>query len=129
MSESTRCPIAPPEFTRLLELDDHSVRRAPEHFEALRRAGPVTWVDELKSYAVTGYDAATEVLLDNERFSSQLGDPKGPLINSRLADAQGRLAARSPSSTILSLRLSPTGATRRVSSPPTRRSTPVSGRW
>ena len=37
MTESTRCPIAPPEFTRLLRLDDDSVRRTPEHFEAVRR--------------------------------------------------------------------------------------------
>ena len=29
------------------------------------------------------------MLGDNERFSSQLGDPKGPLINSRLAERAG----------------------------------------
>ena len=36
-----------------------------------------------------------EVLGDHERFSSQLGDPKGPSINSQLAEAHARLAARS----------------------------------
>ena len=79
MTESTRCPIAPPEFTRLLQLDDE-----------VRRAGPVTWVDGLEAYAPTAYAAATEVLLDNERFYSQLGDAKGTLINSRLAEAGHR---------------------------------------
>jgi cytochrome P450 len=53
------------------------------------------WVDELQSFAVTGYEAAVEVLMDTDRFSSQLGDPKGPLINSRLTEVQSRLAARS----------------------------------
>jgi cytochrome P450 len=96
MPESTRCPVSPPEFARLLELEEEAVERAPEHFDALRRAGSVVWVEELQAYAVTSYDAATEVLLDTERFSSQLGDPKGPLIKSRLAESNRRLAARSP---------------------------------
>src|SRR5262245_24261828 len=33
--------------------------------------------------------------MDTDRFSSQLGDPKGPLIRARLAEAHERLAARS----------------------------------
>ena len=88
-------PRAPSGFTQLLELDEDAIRNAHEHFCALRGAGPVVWVEELRAYAVTGYDEAVEVLGDTERFSSQLGDPKGPLINSRLAEAHGRLAARS----------------------------------
>ena len=88
-------PSAPSEFTQLLELDECAIQHAHDHFRALRVAGPVAWVEELLAYAVTGYDEAVEVLGDHERFSSQLGDPKGPLINSRLAEAQGRLASRS----------------------------------
>jgi cytochrome P450 len=95
---TTQCPPvprAPAGFTQLLELDEVAVRHAHEHFRALRGAGPVAWVEELQAYAVTGYDEAVEVLGDAERFSSQLGDPKGPLINSQLAEAHARLAARS----------------------------------
>jgi cytochrome P450 len=86
---------APAKFADLLDLEDAALREAPAYFELLRQDGPVAWVEELGSFAVTGYDEAVEVLMDTDRFSSQLGDPKGPLINSRLADAQSRLAARS----------------------------------
>jgi cytochrome P450 len=88
-------PRAPAEFAQLLELDEGAILHAHEHFRALRGAGPVSWVEELRAYAVTGYDEAVEVLGDPERYSSQLGDPKGPLINGRLAEAHGRLAPRS----------------------------------
>jgi len=87
---------APARFAELLELEDTALMDAPAYFELLRKAGPVAWVDELRSFAVTGYEEAVEVLMDTDRFSSQLGDPKGPLINSKLADAHSRLAARSP---------------------------------
>ena len=88
-------PNAPDSFSQLLNLDEAALRDAAAHFDLLREVGPVVWVDELGSFAVTGYDAAVEVLMDTDRFSSQLGDPKGPLINSRLAEAHARLAARS----------------------------------
>jgi len=99
-SESTeprapRPPTAPAKFAELLNLQDAALEDAPAYFELLRQSGPVAWVEELRAFAVTGYEEAVEVLMDTDRFSSQLGDPKGPLINSRLADAQSRLAARS----------------------------------
>jgi cytochrome P450 len=93
-AESTE-PGAPPKFADLLRLEDAAVENAPSYFELLRAAGPVVWVEELGAFAVTGYAEAVEVLMDTDRFSSQLGDPKGPLINSRLAETQTRLAARS----------------------------------
>jgi cytochrome P450 len=93
--DAPRRPEAPARFSQLLNLDDAALEDAPAYFELLRQAGPVTWVDELRSFAVTGFEEAVEVLMDTDRFSSQLGDPKGPLINSRLAEAQSRLAARS----------------------------------
>src|SRR5262249_25065444 len=86
----------PRRFAELLELGDAALADAPAYFEVLRQSGPVAWVDELRAFAVTGYDEAVEVLMDADRFSSQLGDPKGPLINRRLAEVQSRLAARSP---------------------------------
>ena len=82
-------------FAELLDLDDAALQDAPAYFELLRESGPVAWVEELQAFAVTGYEEAVAVLMDTDRFSSQLGDPKGPLINSRLAEAQSRLAARS----------------------------------
>jgi len=88
-------PKAPNSFSQLLNLDEAALRDAAAQFDLLRKVGPVVWVDELGSFAVTGYDAAVEVLMDTDRFSSQLGDPKGPLINSRLAEAHAQLAARS----------------------------------
>jgi cytochrome P450 len=88
-------PKAPTKFAELLDLQDAALEDAPAYFELLRQSGPVAWVEELRAFAVTGYEEAVEVLMDTDRFSSQLGDPKGPLINSRLADAQSRLAARS----------------------------------
>jgi cytochrome P450 len=99
-SESTepsapRRPTAPAKFAELLDLQDAALEDAPAYFELLRQSGPVAWVEELRAFAVTGYEEAVEVLMDTDRFSSQLGDPKGPLINSRLAEAQSRLAARS----------------------------------
>jgi cytochrome P450 len=90
-----QCPVAPAKFAELLELEEAALADAPGYFELLRQSGPVAWVEELRAFAVTGYDEAVEILMDTDRFSSQLGDPKGPLINSRLADAQSRLAARS----------------------------------
>jgi cytochrome P450 len=93
--EAPSLPKAPARFSELLDLEDAALTDAPAYFDLLRLDGPVVWVDELRSFAVTGYDEAVEVLLDTHRFSSQLGDPKGPLINSRLAEAQSRLAARS----------------------------------
>ena len=87
---------APRRFAELLDLEDAALEDAPAYFELLRESGPVAWVEELRAFAVTGYDEAVEVLMDADRFSSQLGDPKGPLINSRLAEVQSRLAARSP---------------------------------
>src|SRR5258708_4092932 len=92
---SPRCPVAPVKFPELLDLQDAALEDAPAYFELLRQSGPVAWVEELSAFAVTGYDEAVEVLMDTDRFSSQLSDPKGPLINSRLANTQSRLAARS----------------------------------
>jgi cytochrome P450 len=92
---SPRCPVAPVKFAELLDLQDDALEDAPAYFELLRQSGPVAWVEELRAYAVTGYEEAVEVLIDTDRFSSQLSDPKGPLINSRLADTQSRLATRS----------------------------------
>jgi cytochrome P450 len=82
-------------FADLLDLEDAALEIAPAYFELLRQSGPVVWVEELRAFAVTGYEEAVEVLLDTDRFSSQLGDPKGPLINRRLAEVQSRLAAKS----------------------------------
>jgi cytochrome P450 len=93
--EAPSRPTAPAKFSELLALEDTALMNPPPYFDLLRQEGPVAWVEELRSFAVTGYDEAVEVLLDTDRFSSQLGDPKGPLINSRLAEAQARLAARS----------------------------------
>lgn len=90
-----RAMTAPRTFAELLDLEDVALEDAPAYFEALRQSGPVAWVEELQAFAVTGYDEAVEILMDTDRFSSQLGDPKGPLINSRLAEVQSRLAARS----------------------------------
>jgi cytochrome P450 len=93
---ATGAVTAPRRFAELLNLEDAALQDAPAYFELLRESGPVAWVEELRAFAVTGYDEAVEVLVDADRFSSQLGDPKGPLINQRLAEVQSRLAARSP---------------------------------
>src|SRR5215831_8374340 len=88
--------MVPRRFAELVDLEDAALEDAPAYFEVLRQSGPVAWVEELQAFAVTGYDEAVEILMDPDRFSSQLGDPKGPLINSRLAEVQSRLAAQSP---------------------------------
>jgi cytochrome P450 len=89
------CPLAPERFNDLLRLDQDALRETHLSLAALRDAGPVTWVHELQSFAVTGYDAVIEVLMDHQTFSSAVGDPKGPVINRRIADAHGRLKQRS----------------------------------
>jgi cytochrome P450 len=92
---SEGCPVAPAEFERLLELDQDALRLMHESLRALRDIGPVTWVEPLSAFAVTGYDEVVNVLMDHETFSSALGDPKGPVINRRIADAHERLQAKS----------------------------------
>jgi cytochrome P450 len=89
------CPVAPDEFGRLLELDQDALRQMHLSLAALHGAGPVTWIEELQAFAITGYDEVVEVLMDHGTFSSGLGDPKGPVINRRIADAHARLQARS----------------------------------
>ena len=100
-------PKVPGRFAELLDLEDAALENAPAYFELLRQAGPIVWVDELAAFAVTGHEAAVEVLMDTDRFSSQLGDPKGPLINRRLAEAHSRLAARSREFQLLVAALEP----------------------
>src|SRR3954454_20783563 len=90
-----KCPVAPEEFGRLLALDQDALRQMHVSLAALHDAGPVAWVEDLKAFAVTGYDEVVAVLMDHDTFSSGLGDPKGPVINRRIADAHVRLQARS----------------------------------
>jgi cytochrome P450 len=79
-------PRARSGFTQLLELDEDAIRNAHEHFCALRGARPVVWVEELRAYAVTGYDETVEVLGDRALLVPARRS-QGAAINSRLAEA------------------------------------------
>jgi len=44
-------------------------------FRQMRETAPVMYMDELKTFVVTGYTQAREILLAPERFSNQVNIP------------------------------------------------------
>jgi cytochrome P450 len=89
------CPIAGPEFSQLLDLEPEALAHQGEFMSRLSEQGPVVWIPELEAFAVTTYSHAVEVLSDPGRFSSQLGDPKGPKMARRLLETRRELAENS----------------------------------
>jgi cytochrome P450 len=92
---SRGCPHAGPQLARLLDLDPELILHQGDVMAALAAADPVIWVPELDAYAVTRYDCVVEALTDIRRFSSQLGDPKGPRMSQRLLAARQELVDKS----------------------------------
>jgi cytochrome P450 len=76
----------------LLDLKPGTERCPHQGWAELREHGRVIWVERLGAYAVTRYEEVEEVLGDPERFPSGLGNPQGPKIGARLAEARAELA-------------------------------------
>jgi cytochrome P450 len=79
----------------LLDLQPGTERCPHRGWAELREQGRVLWIERLGAYAVTRYEDVEEVLGDPERFPSGLGNPQGPKIGKRLADARAELAETS----------------------------------
>ena len=103
----SECPVAPSTFSGLLGLGAEALSHQNEHIAQLRENGPVVWVPQLEAFAVTSYEHVLEVLNDPDRFSSQLGDPKGPRMARRLLEAREKLAAESEEFRSILQRLDP----------------------
>jgi cytochrome P450 len=89
------CPHAGPQLARLLDLDADLLLHQGDVMAALAAKDPVIWVPELDAYAVTRHDFIVEVLTDVRRFSSQLGDPKGPRMSQKLLARRQELVDKS----------------------------------
>src|SRR5271156_897083 len=89
------CPHAGPQLARLLDLDTDLLLHQGDVMAALAAKDPVIWVPELDAYAVTRHDCVVEVLTDVGRFSSQLGDPRGPRMTEKLLAARQELVDKS----------------------------------
>jgi cytochrome P450 len=76
----------------LLDLQPGTERCPYLGWATLRHTAPVIWVERLGAYAVTRYEDVEEVLGDPVRFPSGLGNPQGPKIGQRLAEARAELA-------------------------------------
>jgi cytochrome P450 len=92
LAENSSCPVAPDSIEGLLSLDDWSLDHQAEILSQLRRAGPVVWIPQLESFAVTEFKEVAEALNDTERFSSELGNPRGPHALTLMQSASRALA-------------------------------------
>jgi cytochrome P450 len=99
-------PIAPGSIERLFALDEWALDHQAEVLSELRAAGPVVWIPKLGVLAVTEHAAVVEALNDTERFSSRLGNPRGPRV-SEVVENAARELADDPTATELLARLVP----------------------
>lgn len=105
----TQVPVAKgcPHLEGLLDQRPEELAQPFEAWSELRALGPVVWVDRLKSYVVTDYDAAERALVDHETFSCELGNPRGPVMEQRLEELRSQLAVESEEFRQLRERMTP----------------------
>lgn len=88
-------PVGCPHMSALLDLQPGALSAPESAWAELRAIAPVVWVDRLGAFVVTEFDAIEEVLLDHDRFPSGIGNPRGPVMEKKLASVRSDLAENS----------------------------------
>jgi cytochrome P450 len=78
----------------VFELEPGAVRCPYPHYDALRAAGPVSFVPALDCWVVTGYAEIVRIARDPQTFSSR--SPTGPLMVRRQREVTAELLAAEP---------------------------------
>ncbi len=120
MTDSMQCPIpaagAPEAVHPLLDLDPEALKCPHGFFSQLRDEGPVTWLPQIRAYAVTHAADITAVLRQPEIYSSS--NVMGPDRERQMVETMGELLVTSPELTEVLMRAQPGAVTSLLNADP-----------